>query len=144
MYYCYFFRFFSTFSFMKKIGKNGKITIIHYYSNVSLLFFCCFRFFHFSEEIFPCGNVEGWSVLLPDSRLDQLELAWGGLRSSWPGFYHIWTFDIEESIKQWPSELQAWSLSKLIIFQLRINGGVAARAPDSMYIKIHHFQLRTN
>ncbi len=62
MYYCYFF--FFCFFLLKQLDKQETIRITIYYSKV-LLFFCfsLFSFFHFSEEIFQCGDDEGWPGL---------------------------------------------------------------------------------
>ena len=70
---------------------------------------------------------------------NQLE---NGLKSSRPDLYEIWSFTNQESIKEWPQELQARFIWNLIIFQLRLDEEMASSAPDWIHIKFDDFSIK--
>ena len=51
---------------------------------------------------------------------------------------------IQESIQEWPPEIQAGFISNLLIFQLRINQMKRSRAPGWIHIKFDNFSTENH
>ena len=64
-----------------------------------------------------------------------------GLQSSRLDSYENWSCFNWESIEELPPELQAEWIWHLIVFQLRINSGIASRALGWIPMKLDHFSI---